>query len=180
MKMRLQSVPACLFLMGALSGCGSAAFSIGEIRPQAKIAAEQKPADKELADLPDVIGLKAGGYGPHIMIWVNGNLYVDTTLRDSEIVAADQLGNYLSRIAFSDTKKIRIKADDADAKKAKLQAKFELSLFVNRGKSDPAAVPVLKMSFNEMRLAQSRSDPKIWFLTAEGIELIEKQIPEKK
>ncbi len=179
MKMRLQSVPVWIFMLGVLFGCGPA-FPNGDNAPQAKIAAAQKPADKEVADLPDVIGLKAGGYGPHIKIWVNGDLYLDTTLRDSEIVGADQLGNYLSRIAFSDTKKVSIKADEADAKKAKLRAKFELSLFVNRGKSDPPAVPVLKMSFNEMRLAQARSDPKIWFLTAQGIELIEKAIPEKK
>jgi len=183
MKMQLQSIPVCLFLMGFMLGCGPYTFSHGDKAAQAKIAAAPEPqklADKELADLPDVIGLKAGGHGPRIMIWVNGELYVDATLRDSEVVAADQLGNYLSRISFSNTKKVQIKAGAEDAKKAQLNAKFELGLFVNREKPNPPAAPVLKMAFNEIRLAQSRSGSKVWFLTAEGIELIEKAIPEKK
>lgn len=174
MKACLRSISACLFLAIVLLGCRPGAIPDTD-RPRVAIAHapdEQKPDDKELADLPAVIGVKEEAkYGPHIAIWVNGDPYVDATLRDSEDVTADQLGNYLSRITFSSTKKVRIKADEGDAKKARLKAKFDLSLSDHRRKL------VLRMSFNEMRLAQSGSDPKAWLLTAEGIELIEKAIP---
>ena len=107
---------------------------------------------------------------------MNGDLYVNTELRDSEVVSAGQLGNYLARIAFRNTKKVKIKADEADAKKAQLNAKFELDLSVNR-QDQPS---VLRIAFDQMRLARSLTDPEEWVLTAEGIELIEKAMPKKK
>jgi len=170
-------------LLSPLSGCWTRKAADDHELPQAKVeAVPSRPteADKVIANLPDVLGLRREPYrdnGPRIMIWVNGALYVDTTLRDNEEVTADQLGNYLARIAFADTKKVSIRADDSDPKKASLKSKFELRLRASRRDGDP---DVLRISFDEMQFRKSISDPTAWVLTGEAIELIEKAIPQKK
>jgi hypothetical protein len=119
---------------------------------------------------------QGGGHGPHIKISANGEPFLEEVLRDSEVVSQEQLGTYLSRLTFKGTAKLPIKADKTDAKRAIVRAKFELRL-ARRGEESR---PVFTMTFDELRLSQSKSDREAWFLTREGIELIEKAIPEKK
>jgi hypothetical protein len=101
------------------------------------------------------------------------------TLRDNEVVSAEQLGNYLARIRFTTTKKVTIRADEADGQKARLKAKYELALAVNRRDSGRSSAPVMRVTFDEMRFARSASNPEAWVLSAEGIELIEMAVPQK-
>jgi hypothetical protein len=149
--------------------------------PRAKQADQPK--------LPEVLGLarqnsRDGGIGkreshkdggPNILIWVNGELYVDTHLRDDSEVSADLLGTYLTRIVFSNTQKVTIHADADNPSKARLKAKFQLRL-----RDAPKNSDVLAITFDEMRFSKAVSDPNAWALTPEGIELIEKRIPPKK
>jgi len=110
------------------------------------------------AKLPDVIGGGGGAAyrGPRIFIRVNDDPYVDIALRDSEEVSANQLGNYLARIPFGDTKKVRIRIDKDDPKKGSLVGKFELRLAVNR---DPPGPDVLRISFDDMQFTRKQADP---------------------
>jgi hypothetical protein len=119
-------------------------------------------------------------YGPRIMIWADGELVLDAALRDNDAIAAKNLANFLTRVAFENTDKIKIKASEADAERAVLKANFELHLTVNDGKGKEPPPPVLKVNFTELRLARSKSKREQWFLTSEGIELIEKAIPKQK
>jgi hypothetical protein len=182
MKKRLQSLAVGLWLMLGLLGCVRSTSPVANPPPEAKTmgpAGQQQQGVNEVAGLPDVLGHKEGGHGPAIAIWANGDLYLDTTLRDNEVVSAEQLGNYLARIQFKSTRKVAIRADEADARKAQLTAKFELTVAVNRKDSGRPSAPVMRMSFNEMRLMRSASTPDAWVLTPDGIELIEKAIPQK-
>ena len=166
---------ACLGL-----GCGSSKAPGGGAGAAPKPGDARLPVTKDAlpdaSKLPDVLGSKGEFYGPHITVWVNGELYIDTAFRDSEEVSSKQLRNYLSRMVFQNTKQVRIKADEADPNTASLNAKFELRLADNRRKGE--ATP--KMTFNELRLMRSPSEPETWVLTAEGIELIEKAVPKKQ
>ncbi len=121
-------------------------------------------------------------HGPRIMIWADGELVLDTAVRDNEPVVAKNLGNYLNRVAFRSTEKLKIQADKATPDKAVLKARFELHLAVNRSDAKNELPPVLKVTFGELRLARSKSksNPDQWFLTDEGVELIEKSIPQQQ
>jgi hypothetical protein len=173
-------------LLLPLPACKPRTVAVKLPPPQAKVEGilfNPKEADKTVAKLPDVIGLPREVYrdgGPQIMIWVNGELYVDTSLRDNQEVSGDQLGNYLARVLFKNTKKVSIRADDGDPKKAILKAKFELGLRVSRPVGEPLSPDILRISFEEMRFKQALYDPGAWVLTAEAIELIEKAVPQKK
>src|SRR5436190_17630285 len=115
---------------------------------------------------------------PRITIRIDGEPFVDTALRDNEPVTAEQLGNYLGRIAFRSTKQVPIKADPADGNRAVLKGKFELQLTDNRKQGK--GPPVLKVTFTELRLLQSKFDREGWFITPEGLELIEKALKDQK
>jgi len=115
----------------------------------------------------------AQGYGPHIKVWANDELFLETSLRDNEDVSKKQLGNYLARLAFKSTTKLPIKADAKDADQARATAKFELHLFSQRNVKERKPAPLLKIAFGELRLSRSKSDPDLWYLTKEGIEFIE-------
>ena len=180
MDTRFQSAVIGFFLLLGPWGCTPGSPPQVVQLPQAKAGdAADQPRERpnQVADLPDVLGGSKGGHGPEVKIWVNGDLYVDMTLRDNEVVSGEQLGNYLARIPFKSTKKVTITADQAGAQKARLKAKFELALAVNRRDSGRSSEPVMKISFDEMRFARSVSNPEAWVLTAEGIELIEKAMP---
>jgi len=122
----------------------------------------------------------AAQHGPRIKIFANGELVLDTAIRDNEPVGARNLGNYLNRIAFTDSAKLRIRGSDADPDRVTLQARFELHLAVNQDKSQKEPKPVLIVPFAELRLARSKYKREQWFLTSDGVELIEKAIPEQK
>src|SRR5262249_13052138 len=68
----------------------------------------------------------AAAYGPRIRIWADGDIFLDTRLRDSEVVSAEHLGAYLGRLTFRSTKKLAIKPSDGNPMKASLMSKFEL------------------------------------------------------
>jgi len=123
---------------------------------------------------PACLLAQGGGGGPRIKISANGEPFLEAGVRDNEVVAQEQLGGYLSRLTFKGTLKLPIKADAGDARRATVRAKFELQL-ATRG---PESRVVFTMTFDELRL--HRNDSGEWFLTKEGIELIEKAIPEKK
>lgn len=189
MDTRLQFAVVGFFLLLGSSGCTpNSPPQIVQLPPQivqlpqakagdAADQAREKPGP--VADLPSVLGPSAGGHGPEIKIWVNGDLYVEMTLRDNEVVSAEQLGNYLARIRFKSTNKVTIRPDEADGQKARLKAKFELALAVNRRDSGRSSEPVMRMTFDEMRFARSVSNPEAWVLSADGIELIERARPQK-
>lgn len=112
------------------------------------------------------------GHGPTITIWADGDMFVNTTLRDNQKVGAELVGDYLGRIAFKSTKKLTIKADAADATRAVVKAKFELRLA--EGKNT-----VLNCTFSELRLTRAKADREEWFLTREGVALIETELAER-
>jgi hypothetical protein len=122
----------------------------------------------------------AANHGPRIKIFANGELVLDAFVRDNEAVGARNLGNYLNRIAFTDSPRLKIRGSEGDPDRAALKAKFELVLGVNGDSSQKESKPVLKVQFDELRLARSKYNREQWFLTSDGIELIEKAIPEKK
>jgi hypothetical protein len=122
------------------------------------------------------LSAQGGGGRAHIKISANGEPFLEAVIRDNEAVSQEQLGGYLSRLVVKGTTKLPIKADAEDAKRAIVRAKFELRL-ANRGAESR---PVFTMTFDELRLHQTKADSGEWFLTMEGIELIEKAIPEKK
>jgi hypothetical protein len=118
----------------------------------------------------------AQGHGPHIKIWANGELFLDQQLRDNEVVSEEQLGNYLGRVAFRSTAKVPIEADKEKADQAVVKGKFELQLSRREGKFRP----ILTVTFEELRLTRLKADKERWYLTREGVELIEKAVPKKK
>ncbi len=127
---------------------------------------------------PNIIG---GGIGAYlhvatINIWRNGDWYLTHSLVDTEKkIAAEQLGTYLLQVAFINSQKTPIRADDGDFNKARLKGKFDLSL--QRLGSSP---PVLRVSFDELRLTRAPSEPGTWVLSEEGIDLIEKAVGAKE
>jgi hypothetical protein len=118
--------------------------------------------------------------GPRIKIFANGELVLDAFVRDNEGISAKNLGNYLNRIAFTDSAKLKISGSEADPDRVTLKAKFELHLGVKGDNSQKESKPVLTVQFDELRLARSKYNREQWFLTSDGVELIEKAIPEKK
>jgi hypothetical protein len=117
------------------------------------------------------------GHGPTITIRANGNEFVKAILVDNQPVSLENLGDYLTRVGFKSTEKTPIKADDANPDRATLKGKFDLDM-VNR--RETKTTPVMSCTFTEIRLARSKSNPGQWFLTAEGIGIIEEAAAEKK
>jgi hypothetical protein len=115
-----------------------------------------------------------GAHGPRITITADGEPFVNQALRDNEEVSSEQLGNYLARLTFASTAKLAIKPDQGNADRAVVKAKFKLSVVDQRTKKT-----VVTMEIEELRLGRSKSDREKWFLTREGIELLEQAYAEK-
>jgi hypothetical protein len=115
------------------------------------------------------------GYGPRMEITADGKPFVSQSLRDNQEIGAEQLGNYLSRLSFMGTATLPIKADETNADRALVKAKFELSM-IDPGKKKT----VLTVEFAELRLSRTKSNREEWFLTKEGIELIEQAYAAKE
>jgi tetratricopeptide (TPR) repeat protein len=112
----------------------------------------------------------ATGEGPQITIWANGKLFVKSHVVDEDEVVDDNLGGYLVRVSFKSTAYLQIKGDEKNDKRATLSANFELHLV---DQARPKAAPVLKLTFHELRLLRSKSEPNVWFITKDGIEIVE-------
>src|SRR5262249_10178336 len=96
-------------------------------------------------------------YGPHIKVTADGEAFFEGVLRDNEEVSRKQLGGYLSRLAFKGTDKLPIRADEKKADRATVRAKFELRL----SRKGEESRPVFTMTFDELRLARSKSDADV-------------------